>query len=375
MEHGNENIIFHNIVKVSNSLWFWGLKEDVLFKAECHELCADIVDLRCYQNKRTTVPLFGKIGQYKNKLIGVPLSADEILIYDCLTGIDKYVPLPKYIFEEEFVERGKFWDVVIDEKYAYFIGYWSNKILKFDLAEEKISEIIEPNTESVLSCKDVYFKKADMYGDYLIVPSCQKNIVYIIDKDSMEYQVKKFNGTNDGFSSLLIDGCNIWLSPRRSGNFVRWNPKTDRVDYLNYPEECRSIKPSYGFLEKIEDDILAFPLHAKSVLRINSKTLEVHIDSQLTEIYGNDDENDDKKIQKTGFTEFDGNELIIYSWKESCFMKYDIKTALIKKSRMKYADICYISLMKKEMKSNGYINEKEHSLDIFIQNIDELYRS
>ena len=38
----------------------------------------------------------------------------------------------KYSFEEKNAWRGKFWDAVIDDKYAYFIGYWSKKILKLD---------------------------------------------------------------------------------------------------------------------------------------------------------------------------------------------------------------------------------------------------
>ncbi|HBN55714.1 MAG TPA: hypothetical protein DD414_02975, partial [Lachnospiraceae bacterium] len=130
MENRNENIIFHNTVKVNGFLWFWGLKEDALFKVKWGELYTDIVNLRCYQKKNSTAPLYGKIGKYESKIIGVPLSADEILIFDCCSGMDKYIPLPKHIFREEFVERGKFWDIIVDEEYAYLIGYWSNKILK-----------------------------------------------------------------------------------------------------------------------------------------------------------------------------------------------------------------------------------------------------
>lgn len=368
MEIENKNIIFHNIVKVNDFLWFWGLQENALFKVMKNELCANIVNLQCYQTKKSTISLYGKIEKYENKLIGVPLSADEILIYDCDTGVDKYVPLPKHLFKEEFVERGKFWDAVIDKRNIYLIGYWSKKILKFDLTREKISEIIELNIEDSISCKDVYFKKADSYGDYLIVPSCQRNIIYIIDKDSMKYKIKEFKGTEDGFSSLLIDGCNIWLSPRRAGKFVKWIPQTDRVDYLDYPEECKSTRPSYGFLEKTEKDILAFPLHAKSVLRISMETLQIYIDSQLTEMC----EMSDGQMQKTGFTESNGKEIIVYSWKESCFIKYNTRTCLMQKSRVKYADSFPISFIKKELKMKGYVNEKNCSLDIFLCFIKEL---
>lgn len=369
MGHKNENLIFHNMAKVNDFLWFWELKEDALFKTKWNGLSADIVNLQCYREEKHTTSRYGKMEKYENKLIGVPLSADEILIYDCDTGIDKYIPLPKHIFGEEYANRGKFWDIVIDGENAYFIGYWTNKIVKFDLIEEKISAIIEPNIEKTVSGKEIYFKKAGLFKNYLIVPSCRENIIYVINKDSMEYKVKECRGTDDGFASLLIDGCNIWLSPRRGGKFLRWNPETDRMNYLNCPEECKTERPSYGFLEKIGNDIFAFPLHARAVLRINSETLEIQIDSKWTEICGrNDDE-----IQKTGFTEFEGTELIVYSWKESSFIKYDTKTCLIQKNRVKYADAFYISFIKKEIEINGYVNEKNYCpLDIFIRNVDEI---
>lgn len=366
MENRNKNIIFHNAVKVNDVLWFWELRENALFKTKCDELCANIVHLRCYEKRKAMTPLYGKIVKFENKLIGIPLLADEILIYDYHTGMDKYIPLPDHIFDEKFVERGKFWDVVIDGEYAYLIGYWSNKLLKLDLAEEKILKIVKLDIENDLSCKDIYFKKACIFGENLIVPSCQKNVVYVMDKDSMNYKVREFEGTDDGFSSLLVDDSNIWLSPRRNGKFVRWQIKTDRVDYLDYPEGFKTARPSYGFLEKIEGDILAFPLHARGILRIHVKTLEIHIDSRLTEICGKDD----AQIQKTGFTEFDGEKLTIYSWGESCFIEFDIRTCTIQKNKMKYTDAYYISLMKESLKTNGYVNESDCPLDIFIQNID-----
>ncbi|HCT91790.1 MAG TPA: hypothetical protein DF613_10510 [Lachnospiraceae bacterium] len=369
MRNRNETIIFHNTAKENGFLWFWGLKEDVLFKAKQND--ADIVHLCCYQKKKHTGSLYGKIEKYENKLIGVPLSADEILIYDCHTGTDRYVPLPRHIFNEEFACRGKFWDIVMDERYAYLIGYWSNKILKFDLFKEKISEVLEPDIESGRVCKDIFFKKAALYGDDLVVPSCQANIVYVIDKHSMAYRVREFKGTNDGFASLLIDGGDVWLAPRRNGKFVRWNPETDDADYLEYPEECKTAKPSYGFLEKTENGILAFPLHAKGVLCINPETSELHIDSQLTEICGKED----GRIQKTGFTEIEGKEIIIYSWQEGCFIKCNTKTGSIQKSRIQYADAYYRSIMEKEWERNGYVNEANCPLTIFIHNIEEPQRS
>lgn len=371
MGNRNEAIVFHNTAKLNGFLWFWGLRENVLFRAKWSEGYAHVVNLRCYEAKRNTGSLYGKIEKYENKLIGVPLASDEILIYDCQTGIDNYVSLPKNIFGEEFVDRGKFWDVVICDNDAYFIGYWSNKILKFDLLHEKISKIIELNIENSRFSKDIFFKKAGLYRDCLIVPACQKNIVYVIDKDSMEYRIKEFKGTKEGFSALLIDGSDIWLAPRRNGKFIRWNPELDHAEYLDYPVICSSAKPSYGFLAKTENDILAFPLHAKGVLRINPETLKAYIDPKLTEIC----RENNGQVQKTGFIEIEGKKIIIYSWLEGSFYNYNTKTGIIQKNEIRYAEDYYIFMMKKEWEKNGYIDEGNCSLDIFIHNIDKLKRS
>lgn len=363
----DKRLFLHSMVECGGAFWFWELNKNAFFKMN-DKYEADIVNLQCYQNKKSSVSLYGKLGKYKHKIMGNPLSADSLLIYDCDKEEDRYISIPQNAFRDKFSWKGKCWDIVIDDLYAYCIGYWSNKIIKVDLEEEIIIDILEINTCKARDIDDIYFKQAILYEDKLIVPSCIRNEVYIVDRNSMTYEIRIFNGTNDGFASCIADGNTIWMAPRRTGRIVRWNLNTEEIDYLEYPNECYTNRPSYGFMNSYDGYIYVFPLHAPFVLRINPQTNEIEIDRELSEICQNDG-----VIQKTGFVVQEGDNLKIHRWVDSSIVIYDMKECKRQINKIMYTRKCMVSLMQEELNRSGFLSEYDFSLQLFLQNIDGLY--
>ncbi len=366
MNKGKKQISLNNIIDGNGALYFWDLEINELFQIN-NQFQADIVKLHNRNVADDNLPLYGKILYFQNKIIGVPLAANAIFIYDLGTEEYRYISLEKYSFEEKNAWRGKFWDAVIDDKYAYFIGYWSKKILKLDLLEEKIINVVEIECDANKEIDDIYFKQAAIYGDKLLVPFCQRNEVCVLDKQSMNYGVKKFTGTEDGFSSLLIDGDNIWMAPRRTGKFVRWNQEVDVIDYLDYPDECKTKRPSFGFMEKYNDVILVFPLHAPFVLNINRNTKKIEINSELSELcQGNND------VQKAGFVSKHRDEMLIYRRCDGSIVKYNLEKHEWKIEKVIFSQKSISKIMHKEINRRGFLREGVFSLQDLLHDLNSL---
>ena len=138
----NSTFYIHNFIQYNGVKWGWDIFHNILLKMnDSYE--ADVARINCYEKRRCFGSLYGKVIKYQDKLIGVPMQADDILVYDLNLNVDRYIPMPSGVFLESNAGRGKFWDALIDGKHAYFIGYWSKKILKFDLDREEIVKILD----------------------------------------------------------------------------------------------------------------------------------------------------------------------------------------------------------------------------------------
>lgn len=311
----------YNIINNNGKFWFWNLWENSLYWMDEMYNAHMVPSLCCYSKRSGNVSLYGKLESYGKIIIGVPMGADEILIFDTELGEDRYCPLPNDIFCELNAERGKFWDILIVDRFAYLIGYWSSKIVKFDLEKERVADILDLYGKVGTITDDIYFKKSEIMGNKIIVPLCQSNEILLVDKESLAVEKRVFKETEDGFSSVHLYEDIVWLIPRKTGKIISWNTILNEVRYYESPEKLVTLKPSYGFAEKIGSTIWIFPLVAQCVLRIDTTHGKIEIDEKLTSICCNESVN-----QKIGYVTKENENLIIHRWIDSSIIIYNVKT-------------------------------------------------
>ena len=356
-----DKILFYNIACFNEEQYYWDIELNSLFRLRDLR-DPEIVQLKSCKNRMFHAPLYGKLIGFQNKIIGVPLFANNILIYDLKTREERFIQLKEDVFD---MYKGKFLDYVIDDRYAYLIGYWSNYILKIDLYEERIIKELQVG-ETKYNKDEVCFKQAAQYGGCLYIPSSQKNEVFVVDKELIDYKVKVFKGNKEGFSSLIIENKVVWMAPRRNESFVRWEIEKEEEEYLEYPDFCKTDRPSYGYMVNLEKEIIVFPLHAPCVVRIDKKTKDVIRDENLTLICCGDEIN-----QKTGFVVKKDDSIYIYRWKDSTFVIIGMNNCEKEEIRIRNSNETAMYLMQEKLSEKGLIKEEDFSISLFLDRLLE----
>ena len=229
-------VAFQNIVEYDGKLWFWDRHFNGLFYCRNHGNYAAEIPLKHNMN---TVggSLYGKILLYRHKIIGIPKTADSILVYDIVDRRENYIEICGISWGVDTSEKGKFLEYVIDGRYAFFIGYGSPVILKFDMEQEVIDNYIELCTEDGEERKEFFFISGMIQEKKLYVPDEHRYIVYEIDVDTMksiEHKIEKKKGSQ---LSVYVDKSKdeIWLMPLNIGPCSLWNRQIKNTKFYLFP--------------------------------------------------------------------------------------------------------------------------------------------
>lgn len=276
-QNGIYRALFHNCVQYKKNTYFWDINYNGLF--ECKEdNITHRIPLKCYSSYNLLAnALYSKVILWKNILIGVPLVANEVLLYNIETFEEEYISISDYGWSDTALIKGKMWDAVIDGNNVFLIGYWSSLILKVDIIQQNVVDVLDVYEGKEKPDNEVFYKKAYIVKENLYVPACVENCVFVINTESLSFRIESFDKMKKGFSDILIEDDNIWLLPRFEDPIVCWKLGTRDKVYLNvFPKDFSfGKKPGLGFMRKIGNSILCIPFMASDALMIDIDSLKI----------------------------------------------------------------------------------------------------
>lgn len=249
------------------------------------------MDLKTYQKKLLGVfpnavkfqfRLYSTIKKYKNKLLCVPMAADNITIYDIDTNQFHELHLRKnaWITDHMFDPLRKFLAVVPYEKWMFIVGCSYPAIIRLDMETEEMvyfTEWVEDLQKFILDKTNVYFRyDTVIQGHTFLIASCIANVVMSFDLQSCKHKFIQIEGCDHGFNGLAFDGENYWLGPRKQDEIIKWNPAAEvKTTVLQYPKGYGSVNYNCISMIYFKDEIWFVPGMTNMFLKINPKTNEM----------------------------------------------------------------------------------------------------
>lgn len=374
----NKKPLLNNFVEVDDKIWFWDIRHNGLYFCDKKNNYVEGIELECYKTYDLSKgTLYSKLCLYKKSIIAVPWMAEEILIINVGSYQERYIKLKDFEWDENALKRGKFWDVVCMDEFAYFIGYGSSCLLKFNLEEEVIEAVVDLYQDRIKVENKVCFKFAGIMDKNLIIPACIDNIVFIVNADTLQFSIKCINPVEHGFSAIHIIDDQIWLSPRRVDPIVCWDIQKDSVTcYNEYPKNFElGDSTSMGSIERIGEKLYFFPLKASAILELDLSTGRMDVEKNLNAYirkYVNDENQSVQKYCLTG--NFNGT-VYAYSRINNCFIWFDPISGEVGEWELQFTEKEYdkfqTRLVQSILRTNQLVNEGEIRLIDFVNYIQE----
>lgn len=372
----NQKVLFENFVETYDYIWFWCARYDALFRCRKNEILAERIAIPLNKNNgEFSCTSYSKIFLYQNKIVCTPRMANEILVYDIQKQESRYIDIGVDAWSESALKYGKFYEAVVKEKYVYFIGCWSPFLLKFNMEEECVEEIINlyekfPESQNK---NNHYFLSCAFLGDILLIPACEHNMVFEVNVSQMKYCINKIEKVKKGFSSICINNDDVWLAPRWSQPIVCWDYKTKDVKCFNeYPENFNiSSNLGLGYITKVKNTILLFPALANRTLLLHLKNGKMDFEKNLNDYYDTSLDGKEYIGQKYIFIENKNNIIYIFSRFNRELITYSLEKGIINKKSYVVSEVLYNNYMKNilenEIANHKYIIEGENTFEFFLK--------
>lgn len=368
----DKSLVFHNFIEEDGKIWFWATNYNALFQCSITGgIAANVWGLGVCEDAAGS--LYSKILRYENKIIGIPMLTDNILVYDTSTGDARLIPIPAQDWgNSHTLERGRFWDGVLYDDYVFMIGFWSAKVLKFDAINEVIVDVIDLYEEMNIPLDNRYisFRNTALVNNRILIPDYARNNIFIINPIDMQYEKLVIEKCGNGFSDIVYDGEDIWLSPRERGQFVQWNIQQNQMTlHDNYPTDYHMEKQAnISGIEYCNGKIYAFPYRANKTISLvkNERKVVVQTEDAFNSYYEGLSINNE--IMKYLFVQRVGKRLYSYCTESRRVLSYDTESGLISELRFQISDEDYLRFRI----SKQVVKEEHNSLCLFIKILSQL---
>jgi len=233
---------------------------------------------------KDAIRLFGSVIKSGNYLIFAPLSANEILIYDVETNEYELIPIKKR--NDYKGDSAKFYATTsLDGKVYLFPSHYP-AIVQLDLKTRNIkyySDWLEKLTDYTEKGNDYFRQSVCCRNNKIIAPFCYSDDLLLFDVDDCSSQIIHIETDRtslQGFSGIVDDGNDIWLSSMFGSELYRWNYKSDQVDayYLGNKNNnsysyvgCLSSNGKVIVKPSLKNDLCIVDVGSSSITRISPK--------------------------------------------------------------------------------------------------------
>lgn len=221
------------------------------------------------------------VRNFGEKAYVCPVNAQNILLIE-------NKKIAKKIELERRVDKGPvFADALKYEQYIFLIPANYGAIVRYNTVTEEIKYFTE-NVEIFVRKMEQGLKAGGscVYKSFLVVASPVDDLVYILNLQTEEIQIKKIGGNNkSGSSKLVADNDDIWIIPQNGGIVKRWNLMTgDLMEFDVFPGELKCIQPfqkyectdyPFGYPAITEDAVYLPPSWGNLYIKIDKKNGQI----------------------------------------------------------------------------------------------------
>ena len=169
-----------------------------------------------------------------NKVYFVPAAAEKIAVLDVKTNVISYIDINEVDENRapNYRNDSKFNSGVLYDGWIYMISCTYPAIVRVNIDNHTVEYF-----EQWIDGQRFLFRRAPFVeGKYFYIPSVINNLVLEFDMDCCEGKLYRVGKNNGGCWSICKVKDDFWLSPKKNGPIIKWNPNTKCVQELgNYP--------------------------------------------------------------------------------------------------------------------------------------------
>jgi hypothetical protein len=261
---------FENVCMVGDNIYFFSYEVNALFMIDmAANSCEYIGSLKKYDNK---IRLFGDLVYANGKLILVPTSADDFVIYNLEEKTEKYIPIRECI--REYYTECKFFAAIPLGADIYFIGCHYPAIVKLNLITEEVTYYTDWLEE--IGEKEQAFFRHDycIENDTILLACSWTNKVMAFDVKNEKCSFFEVGSKERKYAGITYDGEYYWLTPFQDNIIVRWNRKSRNYEEIVIQDGQKPTQEGLSYAQSfmIGQYIIILPLYAFPVCIIDAKT-------------------------------------------------------------------------------------------------------
>jgi hypothetical protein len=285
----DRQISLSGIYVCENSIWFMNC-DNVLYrhnKQSKETLCIGKASRQNWANLEIT--------ENNNKLYFAPhYKSNKIISFDMAQNKFEQIN-----FRDDGKYDTKFRGLVSFKNFIYFIPNEYPAIMKLNTETNEIEyfsdwydeafKLYKPMQET---WKNIIFFNFDIAYANLALTIQGTNAVMFFNMETGAYEIKNIGEKSEQYVSICFDGQNYYINPYYKDYIVKWNKETNETSKIKFPPSfSRKDNISCNFtVEYLNEHIWLFPCSANNAYKINTKTNEIIELPELVEHFG------DKKL-------------------------------------------------------------------------------
>lgn len=233
--------------------------------------------VKLYDENEYQLRLAGDLCFFEDKMYVIPYSAQKLYKIDfkCKkVNIGIKIP-PNY---GNSVESVKFDSAHRYKDYVYLVSATCPAIVEYNCLTNELRYYDDCVKEGLSFFKDddketIVFRKTILVGNKIYAPSCVSNMVLEFNVETKEFVWHEVGSYKCSYSSAIMHGEWLWLSPRGKGPIVKWNIHTkDWQELSEFPNGYVPCDGSFGEIIYFNNYYYCIPLCSKVIVRVEEQT-------------------------------------------------------------------------------------------------------
>lgn len=274
-----KELLYLNCVSKDGKQWFWSYNFNALFERSL--ISEEIRMIILGENKEESD--YSKVVIYQNKLILIPHSAENILIYDIEKKETRYIQIEMKEMMGEDIQANKCLGYVSEDRWLFLTGGKTAHVLKFDMDEERMVGWVDLLANVSHSVSEIgYLRDGIVLENKIVIPAWFDNIVFEVDIEDLSVMMKRVEKKGCGFSTIYYEGDEVWLFPFEDEEIIIYNMKEKSRVSCNIAElmggECKGrmfldihrIGTKLWIIPRIGGKVLSYDLLSRKFSNINA---------------------------------------------------------------------------------------------------------
>lgn len=285
-----KHILFECYVEQENTIWFSAFMYNGLYKMEKNTLKISFIG-RVPGEEIIQSRLYKAAVLIENKIVLAPCSAKEIAVYDIAKDIFIKIPLKDAKEFHSYVtckDIAKFWTMEVYQANVYIMAHYYPSIIKISMLNYEITYIDGPIKEldkSVAAIEEPYLTEGIIEDYIAILPCCCANVILKFNLKTENYVIEQIPFTGEGFNGLCKNGEDYWLVPRKAGNILKYNSKSQVAsEYDKFPENMNFGNIPFATPIIYKNKLYLPPIHSSAFLVVDMECGKIETINDLNQV-------------------------------------------------------------------------------------------